>query len=72
MQLVGLLLGDLDVVVEHLQHLLVGADLLGQKPILLGEVEVIADLGQDIGEVAARQERVEDRRPIGVVRLADA
>ena len=42
---------------EDVEHLLVLDDLVGEDLVLLGEVELVADLGQDVGEVVAREER---------------
>jgi hypothetical protein len=69
--LVCLLPRELHVLMEHREDLLVRQDLVGERLVLLGEVEVVADLGQGVGEVRARQHRLEDRRPVGVVGLLD-
>ena len=60
-----------DRLVDRGERLLVPDDLLGEHLVLLGEVVDVADLGDDVGERAARQERLEERRPVGVVGLAD-
>ena len=52
---------------ERCERLLVEGDLVGQRLVLLADVDVVAHLGQQVGERAARQERLEERGPVGVV-----
>ena len=47
-------------------------DLLGEGLVLLADVDVVAHLGEEVGERPARQERLEQRRPVGVVGAPDA
>lgn len=70
-ELLGLLARHVDVLVQDVEHVLVVRDLVGQGLVLLGEREVVAHLGQDVGEVLALEEAVNDRRPVSVVGLAD-
>ena len=52
---------------DRRQRLLVVGDLLGQRLVLFARVDVVAHLGQHVGERAARQERFEQRRSIAVI-----
>ena len=58
--------------VELGERLLVLGDLDRKRLVLLADVEVLAHLGQQVGEGAARQERFEERRAIGVIGAAEA
>ena len=51
---------------------LVDGDLVGERLVLLADVDVVAHLGQQVGERPARQERLEERGPVGVVGAPDA
>ena len=53
--------------VERGERGLVLRDLVGERLVLLADVDVVAHLGEHVGERAARQEGLEERRPIGVV-----
>ena len=57
---------------ERRERLLVLGDLVGERLVLLADVDVVAHLGQQVGERAARQERLEERRPVRVVGAAEA
>jgi hypothetical protein len=57
--------------VERGERLLVLNDLEGECLVLLADVDVIAHLGQQVGEGAARQERLEERGAVGVVGAPD-
>ena len=54
------------------ERLLVLGDLDGERLVLFADVEVLAHLGQQVGERAARQEGFEERGAIGVVGAAEA
>ena len=71
-QVVGPVARVLDVLVQRGERLLVVGDLLGERLVLLADVEVVAHLGEQVGERPARQERLEQRGPVGVVGAADA
>src|ERR687888_2272499 len=57
-EVVGRLTRRLEGRVDRGQRLLVGDDLLGKLLVLLADVEVVADLGQHVGEGVARQQRL--------------
>ena len=71
-QLVGPRARVLGLLVERGQGRLVERDLVGQRLVLLTDVDEVAHLGQQVGERAARQERLEERGAVGVVGAADA
>ena len=50
---------------------LVADDLVGERLVLLADVDRGADIVQDVGEGSGRQERLEHRRPVGVVGLPE-
>jgi hypothetical protein len=71
-QVVGPGPGVLGRLVERSEGLLVDGDLVGQRLVLLADIDEVAHLGQQVGERSARQERLEERGPVGVVRAPHA
>ena len=62
----------LDGLVDRRERRLIAFDLLGERLVLLAHVDHVARLGEDVGERAAGQEGLEQRRPVGVVGAPDA
>ena len=69
-QLVGLDPRVRDRLVDRGQRLLVHGDLVGQGLVLLADVDVVAHLGEELGEGAAGQERLQRRGAVRVVGAA--
>ena len=69
---VGRLAGVLDRPVERDQRLAVEGDLLGERPVLLGDVELAAHHGEHVRERRAGEEGLEQGRPFRLVGVADA
>ena len=57
----------LTVWLEREEGLLVLGDLRGEGPVLVAEVDQVADVGDRVRERVGRQDRLEHRRPIAVV-----
>ena len=58
--------------VDRRERLLGLGDLVGEGAVLLADIDVVGHLREQVGERATGQERLERRRPVGVVRAADA
>ncbi len=71
-QAVGPLAGRLGDLVHRGEIRLVPGDLLGEGLVLLADVDEVAHLGQQVAERPAREERLEQRCPVAVVRAPDA